>query len=68
MSGLCPATYLEIAQLSELLPAVVESASEGFDLLVYNLVGADIASLRKSLSTDVATVGSLSGVTSLMCL
>lgn len=60
--------YLEIAQLSELFPAVVKSTCERLDLLMHDLVGANIASLRKSLSTDVAAVGSLASVASLMCL
>lgn len=65
---MCTAAYLEIAQLSELLAAVVESAGEGLDLLVYDLVGANVASLCKSLPTDVTAVGPLSCVTPLVCL
>lgn len=61
-------THFEIAQLSKLLPAVVKFACKGLDLLVDDLVSAYIAALCKGLATDVATVGTLACVSSLVGL
>lgn len=61
-------THFEIAQLSKLLPAVIEFACEGLDLLVDDFVSTYVAALCKGLATDVATVGTLACVSSLMCL
>jgi hypothetical protein len=61
-------THFEIAQLSKLLPAVVKFACEGLNLLVDDLVSAYIAALCKGLATDVATVGTLACVSSLVGL
>ena len=54
--------------MSELLAAIVESARERFNLLVNNLMCPDVATLSKSLATDVAVVWSLSSMSSFMCL
>lgn len=61
-------THFQIAQLCELLPALVESASEGFDLLMDNLMCPHITALGESFSTDVAIVWAFTGVPSLMGL
>jgi hypothetical protein len=61
-------TYLEVSELSELLATIVQSAREGLDLLVNNLVGTNIATLRKGLAADVAAVWALSSMAPLMCL
>ena len=54
--------------MSELLAAIVESARKRFNLLVNNLMRPDVATLSKSLATDVAVVWSLSSMSSFMCL
>jgi hypothetical protein len=61
-------TYLQIAKLSKLFSTVVKSTRERLDLLVHDLVSANIASLRKSLSADIAAVGSLPSVSPLVSL
>lgn len=61
-------SYLQVAQLSELLPTIIKLAGERLDLLVNDFVSAHIASLCKSLPTDVAAVGAFAGVSPLMCL
>jgi hypothetical protein len=60
--------YLEVAQLSELLAAVIESASERLDLLVDDFVRANIAALRKGLAADITAIWTFSSMTPLMCL
>jgi hypothetical protein len=62
------ATYLQVAQLSELLAAVIELAGEGLDLLMHNFVRSYIATLCEGFTTYIATVGPLPGVAPLMCL
>lgn len=47
-------TYLEIAELGELLPALVQKTGKRFDVFVGDLVRAHIASLGEPLWTDVA--------------
>lgn len=61
-------THLQVAQLSKLLPTVVKLTSEGLDLLMDNFVGAYVATLREGLATDIAAVGPLACVASLVCL
>ena len=60
--------YLEVPQLSELLPAILEFTEERFDLFVHNLVGTDVSSLRKSFTAVVARIRTLSGMTTFMRL
>jgi hypothetical protein len=60
--------YLQIAKLSKLFSTIVKSTRERLDLLVHDLVSANIASLRKSLSADIAAVGSLPSVSPLVSL
>lgn len=60
--------YLEVAELSELLPALVQSASEGLDLLVDDLVRSNIAALSEGLAANVAVVWSFSGVSPFVSL
>lgn len=60
--------HLEVASLSELLPAFVEFAGEGLDLLVDDHVGKHIASLGKGFAADVAVVRPLASVPSLVGL
>jgi hypothetical protein len=59
---------LEVAELSELLAALVELARVGLDLLVDDLVGADVAPLGECLVADFARVGSLACVSTFMSL
>lgn len=61
-------SYLQVAKLSKLLATVVEFAGKRLQMLMNNLVCSNIATLRKSLATNVAVVWSLSGVTTLMSL
>jgi hypothetical protein len=61
-------THLQITQLGELFPTVVQLASKGFDLLVYDLVGAHIAPLCEGFAADVAVVWPFSSMPSLMGL
>ena len=60
--------YLEIAKLCELLAAAFEPASEGFCLLVNDLVCTHVASLGKPFSAGFARVGSFAGMAALMGL
>jgi hypothetical protein len=60
--------YLQVAQLSELLPTIIKFTGERLDLLVDDFVSAHISTLRKGLSANIATVRSLARVPSLMCL
>jgi hypothetical protein len=60
--------YFQVAQLSELLSTIIKLAGERLDLLVNNLMSTHIATLRKGLTTDVATIRALACVSSLMCL
>jgi hypothetical protein len=59
---------LQVSKLSELLAAVIKSASKWLYLLVDNFVCPHISTLREGLATDVALVWTLSSVTSLMSL
>lgn len=61
-------TYLQVSKLRELLATIVKSASKWLDLLVDYFMGADIASLSKSLAADVASIRSLSSMATLMGL
>lgn len=61
-------TYFEIAELSELLAAVVESAEVGLGLIVYDLVGSYVATLCESFPADFALVWSFTSVSSLVSL
>lgn len=59
---------LEVAELSEVLVAVVQLADEGLDTLMNNPVGVDIAALSEFLSAKIACVGFLAGVSTLVSL
>jgi hypothetical protein len=61
-------TYLEVSELSELFAAVVESAEIWFGCIVNDLVGANVAALCESLSTDFARVWSFTCMASFMGL
>jgi hypothetical protein len=61
-------TYFEIAELSELLAAVVKSAKVGLGLIMHNLVGSYVATLCESLSADLALVWPFPGMPSLVSL
>ena len=61
-------TDLEIAQLGELLAAVVKFACEGLDLLMNNLMGSDVPPLGESLATDLAIIRPFASVSPFMCL
>jgi hypothetical protein len=60
--------HFQIAQLSKLLSAVIKFTCEGLDLLMDDFVGTYVATLCKGLATDVATVGALACVSSLVGL
>jgi hypothetical protein len=60
--------YLKIAELGELLAAVVQSASEGLDLLMDDLVRTNVPTLRKGFTTNVALIRAFTSVASLMSL
>ena len=62
------ATYFQIAKLSELLSTLIKPTCKWLDLLVYDLVSSDIASLSKGLAANVAIIRSLSRVSSLVRL
>ena len=61
-------THFEVAKLGELLAAVVKPACEWFDLLVDDLVSADVASLGKCLAANLASVWSFPGMPPFVCL
>jgi hypothetical protein len=52
----------QIAQLREMLPALVQLAGVRLRRRVDDFVGADISVLRESFPADVAVVGALAGV------
>lgn len=60
--------YLKIAELCELLAAVIEPAEVGLGLIVDDLVGANVPSLGESLPADFALVWTFSSVSSFMGL
>lgn len=62
------ALYLEISQLSEFLPTVIQEASERLVLEMGSLVGPHIAPLCESFVTDIARVGLFSRVATLVGL
>jgi hypothetical protein len=61
-------TYLEIAELGELLAAVVKAADERLGGRVHNHVGAHVAALGKALAAQGALVRTLAGVATLVGL
>jgi hypothetical protein len=61
-------SYLEIAQLSELLPTVFEFTNERFGLVMDDLMCANVSSLSETLATDLAVVRPLTGVAAFMSL
>ena len=61
-------TNLEVAQLSELLPAVIQLTYEWFELLVHNLMGSHVASLCKAFAASVTLKRSLASMTTLVGL
>lgn len=60
--------YLEISQLSEFLPAIIQKASKGLVLEMGGLVGPHIAPLSESFVADIARVGLFSRVATLVGL
>jgi len=66
--GFLPATDLEVAQLSKLLPAIIQLTGIRLALLMSDLVGSDVAALGESLVTDFAFVGLFASVSALMGL
>jgi hypothetical protein len=61
-------TYLEVAQLSKLLVAVVEFADELLLLLVRLQMRPDVAALGEALAALIAVVWALSSMAALVCL
>lgn len=61
-------TYLEIAELSELLATFIQATEVGFGLVMHDLVRSDVASLGKSLSADFTLVWSFTGVSTFVGL
>ena len=60
--------YFEIAELSELLAALVETTAIRLCLIVNDLVGADVAALCELLAADFALVWTFARVSSFVCL
>lgn len=60
--------YLEISQLRELLPAVVQQAGKRLRVLVGNFVRADVAALGEALLADITGEGLFAGMAALMGL
>ena len=60
--------YFEIAELRELLAAVVETTAIRLCLIVDDLVGADVAALCEFLAANFALVWTLACVPSFVCL
>jgi hypothetical protein len=60
--------YFEIAELRELLAAVIETAEVGLGLIVDDFVGAYISALGESLPTDFAMIWTFSSMPSFVCL
>jgi hypothetical protein len=58
----------EVAQLGELLVTFIQTAFERLELLMNNLVGADIAPLGKRLAANIAAIRALTSVTALVGL
>lgn len=54
--------------MSELFPAVVKLAAEWLDLLVYDFMRADIATLGECLAANLTAVWALSCMSSFVCL
>lgn len=61
-------SHLEISPLSKLLVAVVKSAEEGLCTEMCLHVCLDVSALHKALVAHLAAVGSLSCVTTFVCL
>jgi hypothetical protein len=61
-------SYLEVSQLRELLPAVVQQAGERLRVLVGDFVRADVAALGEALLADITGEGLFAGMAALMGL
>jgi hypothetical protein len=64
----CLEAYFEVAELCELLAALIETTKVGPRLIVDDLMGADIPALSESLPTDFALVWAFSGMPSFVRL
>jgi hypothetical protein len=60
--------YLQISKLSELFTAFIKLALEGLNLLMDYLVCPNVPALGKGLAADIATVWTLTSVTTLVGL
>ena len=61
-------TYLEVAQLCKLFTTVIEAAEIRLGLVMDDLVGANVASLGKSLSADFTLVWTFAGMSTFVSL
>ena len=61
-------SYLEIAQLRKLLTTVIEATEVGLGLVMDDLVGANVASLSKSLSADFTLVWTFASMSTFVSL
>lgn len=61
-------THLQVSELSELLATTLQLTGEGLDMLMDDLVRANVAALSEGLAADVAVVWSLASVTTLVSL
>lgn len=59
---------LQVSELSELLATTLQLTGEGLDMLMDDLVRANVAALSEGLAADVAVVWSLASVTTLVSL
>ena len=58
--------YLEISQLSEVLPTLFQFTNEGLRLLVHYPMCSNVAPLREPLAADIARERSFPGMPPLM--
>lgn len=61
-------TYLEISQLCKLFTTVIEATEIRLGLVMDDLVGANVASLGKSLSADFTLVWTFASMSTFVSL
>lgn len=66
--GSCSRSYLQVAQLCELLVAIFEATGKGFNTLVHDTVGANISSLSEAFMAFIAFKRFLASVSTLVGL
>jgi hypothetical protein len=61
-------SYLEVSELGELLPTLLQLAGVWFRSIMDDFVGTNVALLSKAFPADIALIWSFAGVTALVCL